>query len=87
MHDGVHLADVGQEFVPQTLPLAGARHQAGNVHELHPGGDQLAAAAQLGQLVQARVWNRHHPGVGLDGAEGIVGRLRLGVGHQGVEQG
>jgi hypothetical protein len=36
--DGVRLPDVGQELVAQPLALAGARHQASDVHKLDGGG-------------------------------------------------
>ena len=31
--DRIHLADVGEELVAQALALAGAAHQAGDIHE------------------------------------------------------
>jgi len=37
--DGVHFPDVGEEPVPQPLPLGGALHQAGDIHELNDRGD------------------------------------------------
>ena len=40
----------------------------------------------LRQHIQPAVRHRHHAHIGLDGAEGIIGRLRPGVGD-GVEQG
>ena len=39
LHDGVALANVGQELVAQALALARALHQARDVHKLHRGGD------------------------------------------------
>ena len=85
--DGVHLTDIRQELVPQTFPLAGALHQAGDIDELHPRGDQLLAAAQIRELLQPGIRNRDHTGVRLNGAEGVVGSFSLGIGHQGVEEG
>ena len=40
-----------------------------------------------GEPLQARIGHRHHAAVRLDRAEGEVGGLGLGVGHQGIEQG
>jgi hypothetical protein len=37
--DDPHLPDMGQKLVPQPLPLGGPLHQAGDIHELHRGGD------------------------------------------------
>lgn len=55
---GFGLADVGQELVAQTLALGGARHQTGDVHELH-GGRHHA----LG-LMMAASWSRRGSGMG-----------------------
>jgi len=87
VHDRVDLADVGQKLVAQALPLAGAFHQAGDIDKLHLGGDDLLAAAHVGEQLQAGIWHRHDARIGLDRAERIVGGFGLGVGHQGVEQG
>ena len=84
--DGVGLPDVGQELVAQARALAGALHQACDIHELDDGGGLFVGFVHLGQLVQPLVRNRHHAHVGVDGAEGVVGALGAGVGD-GVEQG
>jgi hypothetical protein len=41
MHDGVHFADVAEEFVAEAFALARAFHEAGDVHELDGGGDSF----------------------------------------------
>lgn len=41
MHDGVDLADVGEELVAQPFALRGAAHQTGNVDEGDAGRDDL----------------------------------------------
>ena len=84
--DGVGLPDVGQELVAQALALAGALHQSGDVHEFDDRRGLLIRLIHLRQLVQPVVGHGHHAHVGVDGAEGIVGALRAGVGD-GVEQG
>ncbi len=85
VHDGVHLADVAEELVAQALAPAGALHQAGDIHEFQRGGGVLLGVVHLGQHVQPVVGHGHHAGVRLDGAEGIVRRLRARAGD-GVEQ-
>ena len=40
----------------------------------------------LRQDRQAGIWHVHHPGIGLDGAEGIVGRSRARTGKS-IEKG
>ena len=87
MHDGVALADVAQELVAQAGTLAGTLHQTGDVHELHDGGGLFIGLPDLCQLVQTFVRHGHDAAVGLDGAERIVGRLRVLGGGDGVEQG
>ena len=39
VRDGICFADVGQELIAQPFTLGGARHQAGDIDELHGGGD------------------------------------------------
>jgi hypothetical protein len=70
--DGVHLPDVGQELVPQALPLRCPLHEPGDVHELHHGGKPGPGLHQLEDPVQTRVRDLHGPHVGFHRAEGIV---------------
>ena len=86
MHNGVALADVAQELVAQAGTLAGTLHQTGDVHELHDGGSLFVGLPDLGQLVQTLVRHGHDAAVGLNGAEGVVGGLRVLGGSDGVEQ-
>ena len=86
MDDGVALPDVAQELVAQACALAGTFHQTGNVHEFHHGGGLLGGLPQLGQLVQPGVRHGHDARVGVDGAEGVVGRLCVAGAGNGVEQ-
>ena len=86
--DRVRLAHVGQELVAQTLTLAGAAHDAGDVDERHSGGQDPLGPEDLGQLGQSLIGHRDHPGVRLDRGERVVGRQRpVRVLGQGVEQG
>ena len=85
MDDGVGAADILQELVAQARALAGALYQTRNVHELDDRRGLFIGLVHLRQLVQPRVRHGYHAHIGLDGAEGIVGTLRPGVGD-GVEQ-
>ena len=76
VHDGVHLADVGEELVAEAFALAGALHQAGDVHELHRGRHRPLRRDDAGEHVEPRVGHLHDAGVGLDGGEGIVRHQR-----------
>src|SRR5476649_155372 len=84
--DGVGFADVGQELVAQAFTFGGARHEAGDVDELH-GGRQDALGVDDGcQGRQAWVRHGHDATVRFDGAEGEVLRRDTGFGQR-VEQG
>ena len=76
MQDGVALADVGQELVAKAFAPAGSAHQAGNVHDVHRGGDGTLGLAYLGEHVQTAVGNVGASEVGLNGTEREVGGLR-----------
>ena len=65
MDDGVHLADVGEEFVAQALALGSALDQAGDVHKLDDRRGDLVRIVHLGQLVQAVVRDGDGADVGL----------------------
>ena len=85
MDDGGALPDVSQELVAQARALAGPLHQASNVHKLNDGRGGFLGGVELAEPVQTAVGHRHHPHVGVDGAERIVGALGAGVGD-GVKQ-
>ena len=85
VHDGVHLADVGEELVAESFALAGALDQPGDVDELDRGGDGGLGFDQGGEGVEPGVGDGDDAGVGVDGGEGIVRDQRAGVG-QGVEE-
>ena len=85
VHNGVHLADVGQELIAQSLALGRAAHQTGDIDKLDDGRGDLFGIIHLGQHIQPLVRNRHHAGIGLYRAKRIVGRLRSCLGN-GIEQ-
>ena len=83
---GVGLADVGEEPVAQTLALAGAADDAGDVDE-GDGGRHLAGRVEyLGEHRQPRLGDADHADVGLDRGERVVRREDI-VPGQRVEQG
>ena len=85
VHNGVHLADVGQELIAQSLALGRAAHQTGDIDKLDDGRGDLFGIIHLGQHIQPLVRNRHHAGIGLYRTKRIVGRLRSCLGN-GIEQ-
>jgi hypothetical protein len=86
MGDGVDLADIGEELVAEPLALGRALHEARDIDEGHPRGDDLLRLRDLGQLVEPRVGHRDLAHIGLDRAEGEIRRLRRRRARQRVEQ-
>ena len=84
--DGVGGADVAEELIAETFTFACSFDEAGDVDELHRGGDQGFGLDELGDFCEAFIGYSDDAGVRVDGAEGIVGGLRLGRG-EGVEDG
>ena len=87
MHNGVAFPNVAQELVAQALALGRALYKARNVHKFHNGRCFFIGVPDFGQLVQPGVRHGHDAGVGVDGAEGVVGRRRVFGAGDGVEQG
>ena len=84
-HDGVHLADPGQELVAQALPLGCPLDQPPDISELHAGWHDLARGAHLGQPVQTIIGHLGHADVRVRGGEGVRSGQRATPG-QGVVQ-
>ncbi len=75
-----------EERVPEALALTGAFHEAGDIHELDRGRDHHAGLGDPLQDRQPRVGHGDDADVGINGAEGIVGRFRVPGARDGVEQ-
>ena len=80
MDDGVHAPNMPQELVSQTFPLAGSLDETGDVHNLHGRRENPFRLYILRQLVHPGIWYLDDSHIGLDGAERIIGRFRLGRG-------
>src|SRR6202034_1958973 len=63
-----------------------AGDQTGNVDEFDGGRHDLFRSHDAGERLQPRIGHAHHPGVRINGAEGIVLRGALRAGG-GVEEG
>ena len=87
MGDGVAFPDIGEKLVAQALALGGAAHEARDIHEGETGGDDLLGARDLRQRLEPHIGHRHVAHIGLDGAEGVIGRLRRRRLGQRVEEG
>ncbi|MPM93904.1 hypothetical protein SDC9_141046 [bioreactor metagenome] len=76
VHHRVHLANVREEFVAQSLATARAAHETRDVDELNRRGRVLFGVIHCGQHVQPLVRHGNHADVRLNGAERVVRRLR-----------
>src|SRR5690606_33421264 len=86
VHDGIGLADVGQELVTKAFAFGSACYQAGDVHEFHHSWQHTFRLDDFGQGGQTRVRHLDHTDVRLNGAERIVFGGNAGLG-QCVEKG
>ena len=80
MDDRVHFADIGQELVAQAFTLGGALHEACDVDEFNDCRRHFFGMVQFAQALDPVVRDRDDPYVGVDRAEGVVGRFRAGLG-------
>ena len=85
MQNGIHLADIGKELVAKTLAAARAADKTGNVHKFHHRRGDLLGIVHLRKAVKPCIGHGHDTHVGADGAEGIVCRIRAGIG-QSIEK-
>ena len=85
MDDGIHFPDMGEELVSKAFAIGSAPHQTCNVYKFDGGRGNLIRIIHFSQLVQTLIRNCNHTHIGFDGAEGIVGSLRTGIGDR-IEQ-
>src|SRR5262249_16808375 len=86
MRDGVDLTDVGEKLVAETFALGGAAHEARDIDEGESRRLDPRRLREFRQHVEARIGHHHLAHVRLDGAEGIVRRLRRRGCRQRVEE-
>ena len=75
MDDGVNFTYIGQELVSQAFTLGSPLDQTRDIHEFDHGRGHLFGVIHLAEQPDALVRDRDHTHVGVNGAEGIVGRL------------
>lgn len=85
VEDGVHVAQVREELVPEAFTLRRALHEPRDVHEADRGRSRLLGAENRGEVRQLGVGDGGDPDVLIDGAERVVrdGRARV---RQRVQQ-
>ena len=74
LHDGVHLADVAEEFVAETFARARALDEAGDVHEFDGRGDDACGLGDFGERFEPGVRHGDDADVRVNGAKGIIFR-------------
>ena len=87
LYDSICLADIREELVAQTSTFGCALYESCNINKLNGCGDDSFGLAHFGKYSQTRVGDFYHAHVGVDGAEGVVGRFGLAGTRNGVEQG
>src|ERR1035438_8059110 len=86
VNERVHLADVAEELVAETLSMGGAFYQPCDVHELEGRGNLRADLGDLGNLGQSRLGHTHDAEVGLDRAKRVILRGCLVRAGDSVEE-
>jgi hypothetical protein len=87
LHNGIHLANMTEKLVSQSLALARPFDQTRNIDKFDSRRDDFLGFRQLGQHVEPFIRHGHDTLIRLDGAKWIISRLRLaGAGH-GIEEG
>ena len=52
---GVYFTDIGQKLIAQSLALAGALYQTGNINELDHCGSDLAGIVHIGKKTETKI--------------------------------
>jgi hypothetical protein len=72
VHHRIGFTDVSEKLVAQTFAFGGARHQTGDVHELHDRCNHFLRPGDGGELCQPGIRHCDDADIRLDGAERIV---------------
>ena len=87
LNDGIHLANMTEKLISQSLALARPFDQTCDIHKFDRRRDDFLGFRQLSQYVEPLIRHGHVALVRLDSAKWIICRLRLaGAGH-GIEEG
>ena len=74
MRHGIHVADVSEKLVAESLAFARAFHEPGDVDKLHRRGNDFCGVFQFCKIIQPLVGNRNDARVRFDRAERKVRR-------------
>jgi len=75
MYDSIHLPDMTEKLVAQSLSSAGPFYQAGNIQEFHGCICLFRRVDDFSDKIESGIGNGHHPDVRVDGTEGVIGHL------------
>ena len=83
---GIYLADVREEFISQSLPLGCSRYETRYIYKFYSGRYDLLRGVQGSQSVLPRVGHSHHADIGINSAEGIIGRFGAVGARERIEE-
>ena len=87
MHNGIRFTDISQKLVSQAFSLGSPPNQARNIHKLDNRRSDFFRMIKVRQKLQALVRHSHYAHIGINGTEGVVGRLRPRLGNSIKEGG
>ena len=82
MTDGIHLADMAEEFIAKALALGCTAHQTCDIDKFDYRGCCFCGIIHFCQPCQTFIGDGNHAHVGVDGAEGVIGCLCLAQCHR-----
>ena len=74
--NGIHIPDMVQKLIPQSLSFARPLDQSGNVEEFKCGRGHFLGMDPSGKFLQPLVRNRDNAQIWLDGAESVTRHFR-----------
>ncbi len=77
LSDGIGFADVGQEFIAETLAFGGTFYETGDIDELDDRWDEFLGFVDSAEERETFIRNFNHTDIGVDGTERIVGAINL----------
>jgi hypothetical protein len=72
MGNCIHIANMTQKLVAQSLPLTGTAHQTGNIDKFKAGRHYTTGFFHIRQNLQTIIRHRYDPGIGFNRAKGEV---------------
>ena len=86
MHDGIRLPNIPEELVSEAFSLRSPLHKSRNIHKLDYRRGNLLGMIKVGKKLQTLIRNRYNAHIRVNGTEGVVCRLRTGLGN-GIKEG